>query len=78
MLNKEFDIVLKRKNIEQKELINHLSEKIKQLEEKMEKFEQWKNEIEKRLNGNKEENTKLKLIDSKIINKKVREMLKKR
>lgn len=69
MLSKEFDILLEEKKLEQKEIIEQLTNKVKQLEEKIENFEKWKNEIEKKINGYTEKK-KINEIDSKIISKK--------
>ena len=69
MLSKEFDILLEETKLEQKEIIEQLTNKVKQLEEKIENFEKWKNEIEKKINGYTE-NKKINEIDSKIISKK--------
>ena len=69
MLSKEFDILLEAKKIEPKEIIEQLSNKVKQLEEKIEDLEKWKKEVETKINGYVE-NKQLVEIDSKIINKK--------
>ena len=68
MLSKEFDILLEAKKFESKEIIEHLSNRVKLLEEKIELLEKWKNEVEKKVNRNAE-NIKMNTIESKIINK---------
>ena len=67
MLSKEFDIVLEANKIESKEIIEQLSNTVKQLEEKIENFEKWKKEVDKKINGYVETKT-LNEIDSEIIN----------
>ena len=69
MLSKEFDIILEVKKIEPKEIIEQLSNKVKQLEEKIENLENWKKEVEKKINGYIEKK-QVEEIDSKIITKK--------
>ena len=70
MLSQEFDILLLENELNQKEIINQLSNKIKQLEEKVESLENWKKNVEKELIENYKEKKKLEKIDSIIINKK--------
>ena len=70
MLSQEFDILLLENELNQKEIIYQLSNKIKQLEEKVESLEKWKKNAEKELIENYKEKKMLEKIDSIIINKK--------
>lgn len=70
MISQEFDILLLENELNQYEVINQLSNRIKKLEEKVEILEKWKNEVDKKININIQQNIISSNIESKIIKKK--------